>query len=204
MLEKRYLLLSWSLLCFAGYLSAMGLTYGDEGRYVLKFHIESEWQSIGILLSTPFVFYALPKLRPTVGLSILIAIFLVRFAYISSAYDKFSWRVKTTESILDKMNENGITKLALVNNDSITRRYILTWALSEESMLMSAMRGDNPQRTVTFFDPGDSAFISQLKIPSNVAVSFEMAVPVNWNYRYFKPDTARAYTFMTYDELFAK
>ncbi|PQJ12112.1 hypothetical protein CJD36_010015 [Flavipsychrobacter stenotrophus] len=190
----------WCAAAFTGYVCVMGITYpqGD----ILKFHIESEWQSMAIIMSALFVFYFMPRVEVRKAILLLSVIFIVRIGYIAAARDKFTWRTAFTKEVMVQMKKKGITKLAIANEAALKEKYILDWAVANECMLMSAMQKDEPQMTFTFIDTNYATLLTQLKDPKVVAASFDLVHPNDWNYDYYKPDTTHAYAIMTYSELF--
>lgn len=197
--NKKWLA-AWCMAAFIGYVGIMGITYpqGD----ILKFHIESEWQSMAVIISAAFVYYFLPTVDPKKAMLLLSVIFTIRVCYIAAARDKFAWRTAFTKDVLAQMRKKGITKLALPNDNELREKYILSWSVPEESMLMSAMEHDDPQITFTFVDVNDSVLMRQLKDPKLLVASFNIAKPGEWNYKYIRPDTTHPYTVMTRQELF--
>ena len=107
------------------------------------------------------------------------------------------------EDVFAKMKDRNITKLILINNDTIQKTLILTWAVPDESLLMSASAGEKPQPT--FIIANDSASARQM-LPDNkhMLASFETIDPVSLNPGLFYIDTTQPYRVMTYDELFGK
>lgn len=198
--SRKPLLAAWCVATFIGYVAIMGVTYpqGD----MLKFHIESEWQSMGIITSAAFVFYCLPAIDVKRAMLLLSLVFVIRVGYICTAINKFKWRTDFTAEVMKRMRQQGITKLAIGNDAELKEKYILDWAVADESMLMSAMQHEEPQITFTFIDINDTSLINKLKDPKMVSAAFDMAVPAEWNYEYYKPDTLHPYRVMTYRELF--
>ena len=198
--RERWLMV-WTIASVTGYIVLMGITYGDWGADVLLFHIESEWQCIGILMAAPFVFSVLPYLKVQQGVVGLIFIFMIRICYIGNGYEKFAWRTGFKKQVMNKMREKGIAKLGLIQDNELKKQYMLDWALPDESILMSAMKKDDPQITFMFIDTADKSVMSQLSNPKMVYLSFEIVNPQTWNFEYFKPDTSHPYTIMSYKEL---
>lgn len=194
--RKTYVAL-WTFLSIAGYIIAMGLTYNDPNSNITLFHIESEWASIGIIIAAPFVFTFLPRLQPRRAMLLLSGILLIRFGYICSAIPAFSWRTTYKNQVMDAMRKKGIHKLAINLNSEYAEKTILYWGLPYESLLMSAMQGDQPQ--LTFFystpdyktAPADCMDNGFFPIPSHLL-----------QHNYFLIDTMQSYQTMTHEELF--
>ncbi len=192
----------WSAMAIVGYISIMGITYpmGD----ILQFHIESEWQSLAVIMSAAFVYYALPAMNLRVAAVALVCIFLARFFYIGRSEKIFSWRVRYTQNVLDAMKNKGINKLVLANDSTLHAQYMLDFTLPEESTLLSAMDGDVPQRTFLFADTYSIANRADLANPKMVRASWSGMKPADWNYEYFKPDTTHPYVITTIKDLFTR
>lgn len=197
--NKRWLA-AWCVATVVGYLCLMGITYPKSD--MLLFHVESEWQSMGIVVSSAFVCYLLPAIDNRKAMVVLCLIFAIRLGYMATAIEKFKWRTSFTKETLIRMRQQGITKLAIGNDPELKQKYILDWGVADESMLMSATQGDNPQLSFTFIDLNDTPLVNRLKDPKVVFTSFDMTMPPNWNFQYNKPDTTHPYRIMTYRELF--
>ena len=200
--NKQFKLAVFTLVAVLGYIEIMAITYGGMGD-ILLFHIESEWTGLSIIMACPFVFGLLPKLKwPTAAIALAI-IFIVRFAYIGASATKFTGRERFMEEVLSKMKNRDITKLILINNDAIQNTFILTWAVPDESLLMSASAHDKPQRT--FIIANDTAAARQMMTDNkHMLASFEIVNPASLNPALFYIDTTQPYRVMTYDELFGK
>ena len=199
--DRQKPLLIWTLVSFTGYFIMMGLTYRDFDEFVKLFHIETEWQSIGIIMATPFVSSFLPKIRPRIAAGLLLVVFLTRFAYIGHSGQAFTWRLHYTERILARMKKKDITKLALYHDKALADKYILDWALPYESLLLSAMNGDRPQRTFMFVHADQAGTIEAISHPSAVFL-FGIFRTNDINAHYFYPDTTRPYQLMTTEQFF--
>jgi hypothetical protein len=55
------------------------------------------------------------------------------------------------------MARRGISKLALINNEELQKKCILDWSLPNETLLMSAMDNEVPNRTFVFVNKDDQA-----------------------------------------------
>ena len=108
-LKKQWKLTAWVIASIIGYLAIMGLTYtgADDGAIQL-FHIESEWQSLGIIISTPFVFAFLPGQKAAIASWFIIVFFMVRLYYIGSAIPLFRWRIHFQEQVLEQMKKETL------------------------------------------------------------------------------------------------
>ncbi len=194
-------LLAWTILSCVGYGVVISLTYGGYDADFALFHIESEWMSLSIICSMPFVFYYLPRLKPATATLIVAVIIVIRLGYIYAYAEDYEWRTKFKENVFAEMKERGITKLALYADKDLRKKLMLDWSLPNECILMSAMKGEQPQRTFCIIDSGDNAKHDALLKPDAISISFDMLVPENLNRRYFDIDTTVPYTIMPYTEL---
>lgn len=197
--QKR--LAGWVIVSCVGYIIVMGLTYGGLDENVGLFHIETEWQCIGILMAAPFVFGVLPLLRQKQAVIALSAILLIRLTYIGLSVPAFTWRVAFNKKVLAKMKERNITKLALYNDKECWPRYILDWTAPYESIFESATSGEMPQRTFLFVNPDDKAQINALKETKGIKM-FDMMSPGMFDHYYFNIDSTQSYQVMTCAEFF--
>ena len=83
----------------------------------------------------------------------------------------------------------------------------LEWALAEETVFMSAMNGDEPQRSFRFIDPenngDDKRAMEAMKDSTGFSFCFVHLTPGDLNRVYFHPDTTQPYVVTSYTE-FAK
>ncbi len=202
--RKKTALAAWCVVSIVGYFLLMGIAYSDYPADVLLFHVESEWQSMGIIMAVPFIFYVLPRLKERYGVVLVSLIFIVRFGYIIGGAGPFVRRYEGMEQVMGAMRQKHITKLMLRGKDADTKQYMFEWGVPDESILMSAMHRDNPQLTYGFLAEKDTVLEKQLGEPGRVYASFELTTANGWNYDYFRPDTLHAYRVMTKEELLKK
>ena len=198
--NKERALAMWTVISLLGYFILMGLTYGELDETTLLFHIESEWSFVGIIVATPFVFTVLPGLKPAAAIWIVMGVFAIRLAYIISFLPLFSQRNEMTEQILSQMRKKGIMKLALYNDEGLRKTAILDWGLPFESMLISSMDGEKPQRTFLFVNRDDKQTIAELNNTKDFYHAWTMLPYNDLNKAYFDIDTAKPYQIMTYAE----
>lgn len=201
--HKLYKLLAWTILSSLGYIILIGLTYGTFTYFAL-YHIEAEWQSLGILIAAPFVFTFLPAINKNIVILALSVIFITRLIYIGESVPKFTWRTQFQERVLSHMKQKGITKLAVIMDDVYRPKYLLDWAAGYESMFASSINGDKPQRTFIFVNKDDKKTQEQLTDPKIFYHTWSI-LPIEWlNKRYFVIDTVQPYTVLSFEQLFTK
>ena len=190
----------WTFITVLGYVILMGLTYANLDETTLLFHIESEWSFIAIIVSVPFVFLFLPKLRSSTAACLLIGVFVIRLVYIISFLPPFTVRNNVTEQILTQMRKKGIKKLALYDDPKLLSITKLDWGLPFESMLISAMDGNKPQLTFLFVNADDKKTIEELNSTRDFYHAWMMLPYNDLNKEYFNIDTTKPYQVMTYGE----
>jgi hypothetical protein len=147
---RKWKLLLLTLAYVVGYFSLVCLTYAGAYGRELQFYMESEWMAWGILLATPFVVHVVPRLKPKLALLALVLIFVVRLGYIYRSFLFFDERYRTISGIVDVLHSQGISK-AYVMGEKEERNaiFLMDWASAYESLIISAMKGHDPQ--VSFY-----------------------------------------------------
>ena len=201
LIKKRdWKLVAWVSFSCLGYLGIMGLIYGSDSGLTQLFHIESEWQCLGIIACTPFVFSFLPGRKVRFSVFAIALVFLVRLCYIGSSASMFTWRIHLQEKILAQMKRKGINKLVLYDDSpEIRNKIILDWGASYESLIASAMDMDSPQPIYSFINRNDKAAIQALA-PGNFHTLFGAVSASSLNHEYFNTDTVRSAAVMSYEE----
>ena len=197
--QKKYLLFLLTLFSTVGYCVLVVITFWDI--HSNRFYIESEYMPVTIISSAPFVYYLLPRLNKRVALWLVIAIFSIRGIYIINAASVFTHRVDMVGSILGKMKKKGITKLIIPGPVAVVDEVMLmNWAIPAESMVLSSLNGDQPQRTFVFADTHE---IKSLVLTGKDTMigCWERRPIGKFNTFYFKPDTSRLYQVMSFEGL---
>lgn len=191
---KNRTLLAWIVLFTLGYIVAMKMAFGGYGDMLL-FYIESEWASLSIIVSAGLVFFVLPSMKARHATIILAGVFLIRLVYIANAAPLFRERTSFKEEVLNKMRQGQVSKLLLA--DSVKRgSYIGDWSLPDETILLSALNGDKPQRTFAFAD-GDGQ-TQKAHARNNTFIGSYSNLPINeLNSFYFALDTTSSYEIVS-------
>ncbi len=207
-MDKKIFLAVWTLLACLGYFVIMGVSYStmpfnfhpeEIGKPYQLWHIEVEWASIGIIAAAPFVFSLLPKIKPAIAMGIVASIFLVRLFYIGSYMQDFTWRIRFEEGIMAQMKKKGINNLALHRNQERFNQFILDWGMPFETILMSALNGDKPQRTFFFINQEDTQTRDLLKKYPGFYNTYGVLPNYLLNQKYFSVDTTTQYQVMGYE-----
>ena len=192
--------LAWVLVSTIGYIIVMGLTYGGYDESFALYHIESEWASLAIIWGAPFVFSWLPRQKVKTAVLAVSALFLVRIAYIAASAGRFTARNEFKSYVLKKMRARGIYRLAIYNNDSLSRVMGLEWALAEETLFLSSLEGDEPLRTFRFVNRDDAQTLNDMRQKPGVSFAFTWLTPRDLGPLYFPTDSARPYTVESWEE----
>lgn len=196
--QKRYGLLAYTLIGCLCYFMLICLVFYPSKA----FYIESEWMPLTILGSAGFIYFLLPKLKPSHVMVLLIFVFAVRVGYIGFSSKKFTGRVHFLEKVHKRMNERDISKLAVTNeNDVLDNELLLTWALPYETMLLSSMKGEKPAKTMSCLKAEQ---IDQYGVRNNTNCIFSTFGPFcnnDMNPYYFRLDTNAHYAIITLNEL---
>ncbi len=202
--NKQMIRFAWTVLFITGYIVLMGLTYRDEGRDTVLAHIELEWQSLGIIIATPFVFEVLTRLDKYRAALILTVILVTRLTYIGIAVPKFIWRTQFSEIVLSRMRKKKINKLILYSDDRYRTKYVLDWTIPYESLFASDARSDRPMLTYCILNKnGDKEKIDLLTSRRDVYYQLFYCLPVGEvNSPYFVIDTMQPYSAMSFDDFF--
>ncbi len=181
-----------ALVCFfaIGYFLAICLTFSD----FITFYTESEWMPFAIITSALFVYYALPKLKPTWAVGLLSFIFIVRLGYIAAAAPKFTERRAWVNSVLDNMEQQGIYKGYVYQSEATERILIMSWGLPTESLIASSLRGDHPTRTFVTDNP--EGIVKRTVPATQMIASFGP-----WDHTFLNPEYFTIDTLATYHKI---
>lgn len=188
---KKYLIAALYLLFIGGYHYLFLATFD---RWI-DFYSRSELMPLSILIGLPIV-TLLPKvLKNTLFSCFLILIFAINIAGIIVAAKPFIKRKDATFALLDKMEKEGITKAKIITTPELDSIYIMTWGLPVETLMASAFRKDNVQRTIKIFPTKD--ITTEADTSKNIFMDFFKIIPVSRiNSSYFKIDTTSQYQWL--------
>jgi hypothetical protein len=173
------------------YLLAICLTFTD----FIPFYTESELMPATIILTAPFVYFFLRRLPRRAEVILLAIIFLFRLGVITAAAPKWVARKEWLLNTLVVMQKQNSTKGLIHETEANKKLLLLTWGTPVESLVASAMQGENPQRT---FVVGNPENLSQ-RLPTNQATiigSFEQIPFSALNLTYFSFDTTTGYRLL--------
>ena len=198
LLNKKYLLFVWTLIFVCGYLLLTSITFWDVS---LRSYLESEYAPLVIICAAPFVYYVLPKIKAGYSVALFTAIFLLRIACIYNASAPFTERVAIMQGIGDKMKERHLTKVIITEpSPGIDSALIMNWAAPVESIYISQLKGEIPQRTFIFLDPTQIK-AADTTVKNLLLGAFEKRPASRLNAYYFQMDTATTYRVFSYTTL---
>jgi len=187
---KKYAILTLTLFFSIGYFLFVCATYSQVTK---TFYVECEYMPFAVFCSLPFAVFFLPLLSPK-SIVIFIGLLLFsRIAYMLMAAPVFIERVALLEGVNEKMRKNNYHK-AIVWDDKgfFNARIIMDWASPEESMILSALKDEHPQRTFLIVTKQD---LDKIQLPGKDTLlgRFEKRGYLQLNNNYFQLDTTDTY-----------
>ena len=198
--QRRYWLFLWTIIFSCGYIALVCITFWDIAPI---FYIESEYMPLAIVGCTPFVYAILPKMvagKWQWGATVLAVIYVIRLGAILSAAHPFTDRLTVLTRMNFMMQEKHLDKIIVKESAPLDSVLIMSWGAPVESLMMSAMNNDTPQRTFILLKP-EEIKANDTTMKDTLLGAFERLGADQLNARYFHIDTSRSYQVMTYDEL---
>jgi len=189
-LQKKFLLFTLTLFSCLAYFILICLTF-----YPSKpFYIESEWMSISFMGTVGFVYYVLPKMSNKLVVLLMITVFTIRLGFICNSANLFKERIQFLETTLDGMRQKKVTKLIVVNDhNQLEDKLLLTWGLPYETLMLSAMKRDTPNRTMSYLLKEKINEANALQTKDALMTAFGPFNHQNINSYYFQLDTTTFY-----------
>jgi hypothetical protein len=188
---KKYWTIALTIGAASVYVLALCLTFQE----FTPFYMESELMPLSIILSAPFVFDVLPKLRPGVQTGILVGIFTIRLLVIYEASWKWTERKNYVFALLDQMRKQNISKGLVDASHADEKKLIMNWGTPAESILASSILGDQPHRSFVV-DYVESLKSRKPVSTTDIISSFEIVPASSLNKRYFQIDTSALYQYV--------
>ena len=166
-----------------------------------RFYMESEFMPLTIICSAPFVYYLLPVISKRVGNIVMIIIFITQLVTIVGSSQKFTDRVSLLEQMNYNMKQKGLAKIIIPDFDGeYSKKFVQNWGAPVESIIISALNNEHPQRTFIF---SDSAQIQKLLNTGRDTFlgCWEKRGVSKINSNYFNIDTTSTYKLVQYQEL---
>ncbi len=197
--RRKYFLLIWTTIFSISFFLVCCVAFSG----FLAFYIESEVMPLSILACTPFVYISLSEFRRELVWAVLFFAFAVRIQRIHTSSYLFTSRYRFLNDVVFRMEQRGINKLALIRKTDLTdQRFMLDWGVPAESLLASALLGQNPQKTL--YISNAETILSQ--VPHDRATfitTHDVWRYENMNRQYFRIDTASKYVILPFDDFIA-
>ncbi len=197
--KRKYGLVLWTLLFFAGYLVLTCITFRDS---ISRSYMESEYAPLVIICCAPFVYYVLPYLKPRWVVALFSFVYVVRIIYIVCAVTPFSNRLALLEEINVHMAQKKLTKAIIQQPlpEAADHTLIITWASPVESIFISNLKGEMPQRTFIFLTADQiKGFNTASK--DTLLGAWEKRAATTLNSSYVQIDTSVTYRVISYDSM---
>ncbi len=197
--QKRFVLFMLTILFAAVYILLVCIAFKDPAAY--RFYIESEYMPLSVICCAPFVCYALPRLRMGYAVLVVALIFSVRLVYIYNASPIFTARVALLDNMLNRMDAKSISKVIIAGPARVAdSTLIMNWGAPAESMILSRLKGQSPQRTFIFLDAGQLPGAQNTGADTLLGCWEKRSVNAIDRY-YFRFDTTTTYRVMSYKDL---
>ena len=198
--KRKYIMFLFSFGFVALYVSLLCISYPDADAQH-RFYFEFEYMPLAIICAAPFVYYVLPLLHPRIVVIVLALIFSIRLGYICRSANYFINRVVLLTHINEKMKEKNLTKILIPDGEqAVSAALKMTWATPEESIMLSALGNEEPQRTFVFMQPDQG--MNYTNGNKNVFIGcWDLRSATKLNSYYFCIDTTVPYTSISYSEL---
>lgn len=192
--SRKALLFTLTILYALGYFFIVAHTHPGFDR----FYIESEWMPMGFAAAVPLVLYALPSIRPAAALAVLLVMVGWQSYWIIGSGRLFKDRLVFQEEVLRQMRAQCITKAVLAEPDEALRyRTMMAWGVQNESMMLSALDGEVPQRTFVFHAAAEHDSLVQALGQRTMYSTWDARAVERLNKRYFTLDTTTTYRVLS-------
>ncbi len=196
--EKKYLQLIWTIGFVCGYVILTCITFWDVTSCS---YLECEYMPLVIIGCAPFVCYVLPKMNVRLAVGLFACMYILYLINIYNAAPPFKNRLAILERINEKMKEKNFTKIIIQEPEPYADSALINnWAAPVESIFISKLNGEVPQRTFIFFNTDEIKNYSTLA-KDTLLGSFEKRSVSHIDSCYFQMDTTTKYTVVTYSEL---
>lgn len=192
--QRKQLLVVYTTVFLFAYFIAVCLTF----KGYLAFYTESELMAAAIIATAPFVYFVLPQLKEKQRVLFVALIFIVRLAYIGVSSQKFTNRVGAINKVLQQMQRDNITKIALLKDeDRVEPVWMLDWGVPVESIMLSALNDDSIQRTFIILKPGEE---NRVAVDASQLVTTDIWRIDQLNQFYYHFDTTQPYLIKPYKD----
>lgn len=192
--QRKWILLLWVVGNILGFILLLSLTYPTFDQ----FYIESEWMSIAIIGIAPLIYYGLPRCNFKLAFVAGTLMVMASGVMIFLKHQSFTDRIVAMNTTLDNMRKRGIYKAALPAEDEVFKKeLILYWGAPVESMMLSALAGEHPQRSFVYEVPEKMQEVLSLR-KDEMRAAFSIRPAAKLNPKYFVMDTTTAYQLLQF------
>jgi len=222
--QKKYLLTIWTLVFTIGYIIVICIAFWQLSTK--KFYVENFYMLLTIISITPFVYYFISITKLKYSVILMIIIFSIRLFYIYNAHFAFTNRIEIVKNISAKMKEKKLMKIIIpvsvpemigkyypegvkwyginepsIVNPSIQNELIQIWGCPVESVMISELNNEKPQRTFTFLDTNQMSVFFTSARDTMIRCYDKYPILLINKMQYFSLDTSNIYTLIPYDSL---
>lgn len=137
--KKNRVSAGFVLLSCLGYLA---LVHIGSPNATYRFYVEVSYMPLTIFVMIPFVFEILPKVKLNLVVTFLIIIFTFRLIVIFMNHKPYTERLEwISRKIGEEQEKEGGQLFVMQNSPEIEEKMIISWGISYESILLSALEG---------------------------------------------------------------
>lgn len=161
----------------------------------IGFYSQSELMPLTIVFGLPVVTYAHMYIPGRYLLPLFVLVSAIRIAIILDACSPFAERLRQTQTYLDQMRQQNMTKALIIEDEKMRQQYIMTWGLPSESLIASVISADGIARTIKPVQAADTSF--HLNTTPGQYLDCFRTVPISQhNQNYFRLDTTSRYRLL--------
>ena len=150
--KKKVFKFGLTLLSLLIYYGLVTMTHSEGISANNLFYFESQWMCMSIIMVVPFLFEVVSLTgRKRVLLVVSIAVFMMQLPKMYRGYTKFTTRLNHLEKGVTLAAQNGIAKGYLTDSKDLEEKYLMTWGLPVESLLLSSLEQEVPTTTLKVF-----------------------------------------------------
>jgi len=189
--QKKYLLSA----LFVSVIVAYHLLFLAAFDAWIGFYSQSELMPLTIIFGLPVVTYAHLYIPGRYLLPLFALVSAIRIAIILDASGPFAERLQQTQTYLDRMRQQNMTKALIIEDEKMRQQYIMTWGLPSESLIASVISADGIARTIKPVPAADTS--SYLHTPPGQYLDCFRTVPISGLHQnYFQLDTTNGYRLL--------
>ncbi|MFT4062365.1 MAG: hypothetical protein QM642_08425 [Edaphocola sp.] len=187
--KRQYAMAAFTVVYCLGLYSLLCITYPESFDRTTLFYVESEWMGLGILAGVLAVCFIFTRMQPQIATLVLGVVLAVRLFCIAHSFPLFHDRLRQLSYNLLQMERSCTHKAIALQNEGLHKIYLMEWGLPVESLLLSAMEGHEPQKTIKMVQPGEAKNMAA----DSFYNCFNTIGIRSLNHYYFRVDTQSTY-----------